>query len=81
MDVARKSLRFGKLDANQVLETRLLEHALAAPRSRDSVLAPRHNHRELRGRACADGWLRLALTTGHRDFRDNARSRPTAPSQ
>jgi glutamate formiminotransferase len=29
VDVARTALRFGKLDANQVLETRLLEHALA----------------------------------------------------
>lgn len=29
IDVARQSLRFGQLDANQVLETRLLEYALA----------------------------------------------------
>jgi glutamate formiminotransferase len=29
VDVARQALRFGQLDANQVLETRLLEYALA----------------------------------------------------
>jgi glutamate formiminotransferase len=31
-DVARQALRFGRLDADAILETRLLEHAIGARR-------------------------------------------------
>jgi glutamate formiminotransferase / 5-formyltetrahydrofolate cyclo-ligase len=33
-EVARQSLRFGRLDASAILETRLLEHALGALEAR-----------------------------------------------